>query len=236
MTPERRRNAIIGLWIAAVLVGAPASAQIVQSVSVGMGLFFPRGFDSRNSADTLVADLIADVPLEFDIGQFKSGQFFGEWNIQFGNHLEVGAGVGYYRSQVLSAYRNRVSVAQVLHLQIVPVTGIARFFPFGTPSTVQPYVGAGISALQWRYSESGRFVDTRDNSEFNGSFAATGSTIGRVFLGGLRVPVGSSMEALTVEWRYQFGVGKTGGLPAGFLGDKIDLSGGTVNFGFLGRF
>jgi len=60
MPPAHRRCTIAALSIVALLVAAPASAQIVQSVQIGGGMFFPRGFDSRNDADTLVADLTID--------------------------------------------------------------------------------------------------------------------------------------------------------------------------------
>ena len=241
MTSRRRWSGIVGLWLAAALVAAPASAQIVQSVHVGFGGFFPRGFDSRDPADTLVADLSAAEPLDFQISQFKAAQIFGEWCVQFGSHIEFGAGVGYYSDHVPSVYKNLVNsdgseIRQDLRLRIVPVTGVVRFLPFGTASTVQPYLGVGVGALRFRYSESGQFVDTTDNSVFTDRFIATGTSTGPVVLGGLRMPVGGDIYALTMEWRYQFGVGNTGGLPAGFLGDKIDLGGGNFNLGFLVRF
>jgi hypothetical protein len=42
--------------------------------------------------------------------------------------------------------------------------------------------------------------------------------------------------ALNVEGRYQWASGNTGGISAGFLGDKIDLSGGSLLFTFLIRY
>jgi hypothetical protein len=53
---------------------------------------------------------------------------------------------------------------------------------------------------------------------------------------GVRVPIGGDIYALSLEGRYQWGVGKTGGADAGFVADKIDLSGGFFNVGFLVRF
>ena len=43
--------------VSALLIASTASAQLVQSVNFGAGLFFPRGHDSRVSSDVLVANL-----------------------------------------------------------------------------------------------------------------------------------------------------------------------------------
>jgi hypothetical protein len=241
MTSMRHWIRTAGLGLAAMLTAVPASAQIVQSAHIGIGAFYPRGFDSRDANDTLVADLTTAEPLAFDIGQFTSVTFFGEWIVELGPHMSVGAGLAYYGDTVPSVYRNVVNsdgteIRQDLKLRITPITGIVRFMPFGGPKTFQPYVGVGIAIMPFRYSESGQFVDTSDNSIFTDRFTATGTAVGPVVVGGFRAPVGGDIYALTMEYRYQFGVGNTGGLPNGFLGDKIDLSGGNLNFGFLVRF
>jgi len=101
---------------------------------------------------------------------------------------------------------------------------------------VQPYVGVGISALSFRYSEVGDFVDPSDSAIFPGVFVATGVAPGAVVLAGVRVPIKGDIYAFTFESRYQFGSGKTGGVAAGFLNDKIDLSGNNITVGFLIRF
>src|SRR5215831_15525210 len=88
----------------------PASAQVVQSVQLTGGVFFPRGFDTRVSGDTLVANLIDANPLFFEISDFTGFTFNGEWNISFGHHVEAGAGIGYYKRTVHSVYRDLVNV------------------------------------------------------------------------------------------------------------------------------
>lgn len=240
MRPTNRWIPIAGAWLVATLMAVPASAQIVQSLHVGFGGFFPRGFDIRTPGDTLVADLSDAEPLAFQIGRFRSGQAFGEWNVQFGKHIELGGGVSYYSDHVPSVYANKINadgseIEQSLGLRMVPVTGVVRFLPWGTPRTAQPYVGVGVSAIRWRYAESGQFLNP-DDSIYTDRFIATGTSVGPVALIGLRAPVGGDIYALTMEWRYQFAKGNTGGLAAGFLGDKIDLGGGSLNFGFLVRF
>jgi hypothetical protein len=230
-----------GILLATLLIAAPAAAQVVHSVHFGGGVFLPRGFDTRVDGDTLVANLVNEEPLLYEISDFRGGQVFGEWNVTFGQRVEEGAGVGYYGRTVPSVYRSLVNedgfeIEQDLRLRIVPLTGIVRFLPFGEPHQVQPYVGAGVAILNWRYSEAGEFVDTSDFSIFGARFTETGSDVGGIVLGGVRIPIDGDIYGLTLEYRYQFGSGNTGGLDAGFLGDKIDLSGGMFNIGFLIRF
>jgi hypothetical protein len=260
---RRARAVTTGLVLLGVLsVAAPASAQIVQSISVNFGGFFPRGFDSRVDGDAIVADLTFIDPLAFPevencfLGEgfsnpsdcvkgFRSTYFSGEWQAAFGNRLELGIGVGYHGKTVFSVYRDllnelpggeRVEIPQDLRLRIVPATFLVRFLPFGQPGDVQPYAGVGVSALVWRYSEVGDFVDTDELTVFNDRFIATGTTVAPVVALGARFPLGGDIYALTTEYRYQWGSGNTGGEAAGFLGDKIDLSGGTFTFGFLIRY
>jgi hypothetical protein len=223
-------------------IAAPAAAQVVQSVHIGVGAFVPRGFDSRVAGDVLVEDLVGIDPLFFRIRDFSGGQVSGEWNVAFGHHLEVGAGVGFYQRSVPSFYRDLINqdtggdITQTLRLRVIPVTGVIRFLPFGRAGTLQPYVGVGVSALPFRYSEFGDFVDSSDGSIFRGRFTTTGTAVGPVVLFGLRVPIRGDIYAFTIESRQQWGSGDTGGAAKGFLNDKIDLSGNNVTFGFLVRF
>jgi hypothetical protein len=237
-------------WLvgAFTLVAQSASAQIVQSLNVNFGAFLPRGFDSRVAGDVLVADLTTGQPLTFDIGEFKGWTLSGEWNVAFNDRFEVSGGVGYYNQKVNSLYRDLVNghfteetfddteIEQRLHLRMMPITFVARFLPVGRASTVQPYIGAGVAVIPFRYAEVGDFVDTTDGTVFPARYITTGTAVGPVFLGGLRMPLGGDIYSLTFEGRYQWASGDTGGTTAEFLGDKIDLSGGTVNFGFLIRF
>lgn len=243
----RARASTLG-WVSAgvmaivVTSGAtPASAQVVQSVQIGAGVFFPRGFDTRVSGDTLVANLIDANPLFYEISDFTGFTFNGEWNVSFGHHVEAGAGIGYYKRTVHSVYRDLVNVdgteiRQDLRLRITPITGVVRFMPFGRQGEIQPYVGVGVGAFNWRYSEAGQFVDPSDFSVFTYPYTVTGTAVGPIVLGGVRIPIKGDIYGIATEYRYQFASGNTGGIPNGFLGPKIDLSGGTLNFSFLVRF
>jgi hypothetical protein len=240
----RIRARVGTLAIALLAWAAPASAQLVQSVSGGFGAFFPRGFDSRVRGDVLVEDLTTFDALLFDVNDFKAAHVFGEWNLQFLRHVEFGAGLGYYSETVHSIYRDllnelpsgvRIEIPQDLHLRMVPLSGVIRVLA-GREGGIQPYVGGGIAAISWRYSEIGDFVDSTEGTVFSDRYIASGTSPGGIFLMGVRWPIGGDIYGLTTEWRYQFASGNTGGTAAGFLNDKIDLSGGQLNFGFLLRF
>ena len=240
------------LSLAVIVTGfaSPASAQVVQSLGLGMGIFMPRGFDSRVTGDVLVANLTQpDVlpgvsgSLEFEIGDFRSFPLFGEWNVAINRNLEFSAGVSFSNRKVDSRYldlvnsaRNNADIEQDLRLRMIPITGVVRFLPFGDATGVQPYVGAGVAAINFRYSETGEFVDPTDFAIFQDRYVASGTAVGGLILGGVRFPMGGDVYAFTLEGRYQFASGNTGGAEAGFLGDKIDLSGGLINFGLLIRF
>jgi hypothetical protein len=265
-----------GLMTALVLTAAPASAQVIHSVSFGGGFFFPRGYDVRDENDAIFRNLTGDVfdtsfvpPLTtalafpekegcfdaFNIDSnpstcmkaFRGGNLFGEWNVAFGDRIEVGAGVGFYSKTVSSLYRDLqnetgADISQEIKLRMVPISATVRFMPFNRVGEFQPYVGFSLNAINWRYSEVGDFVDTIDYPEtgfiliFPDRFVASGTSLAPGLVYGARIPMGGDIYALTLEGRYHWGTGNTGGLDAGFLGDKIDLGGGTFNVGFLVRF
>jgi hypothetical protein len=219
------------------LIAAPASAQIVHSLHLGGGAFLPRGEDARAEGDVLIENLNF---LAFETKEFNSGQLFGEWLVAFGDHLELGAGIGFYSGGTTSVYRDYTQptgaeIEQNLKLRVVPITGVVRFLA-GRPGTFQPYFGVGAGALNYRYSETGEFIDFSDFSTFRERYIATGTAVGPLVLAGFRAPIGGDVWGFTMEWRYQGGVGDTGGIENGFLDDKIDLGGNHINFGFLVRY
>jgi opacity protein-like surface antigen len=89
---------------------------------------------------------------------------------------------------------------------------------------VEPYVGGGIGAFRWKYSETGDFVDFSDNSIFHDNFIANGTAFGPVILGGIRFPF-ADMWDVGGEVRWQKAEGDTKPAESGLLGSKIDLGG-----------
>ena len=244
--PISLRVACVALVV--VFSASSASAQVVQSFQIGFGGVFPRGLDARTDGDVLVRNYVGEFmaadpsvtdALAFEIGDFKAPQIFGEWNVAVGRHIEFGAGLGFYRRTVPTVYldvvdENDFDIGQSLRLRVVPLTALVRFFPVGGPADLQPYVGAGVSALNFRYSEFGDFVDPNTLDIFTDRFVGSGTAVGGLLLGGLRIPLGGDIYGMALEGRYQFGEGT---LPESeFVADKIDLSGGQFNVTFLVRF
>jgi hypothetical protein len=216
----------------ALVLPATASAQS-QTVNFSLGYFAVTGEDGRVDDDVLVADLTVNPELLFDIGDFSSAFVGGEWLVGIGEYLEAGGGIGYYRNTVPSIYRDltrpdETEIFQELKLRITPVTATVRFLPLGRGG-LEPYVGGGVGFLNWRYSETGEFVDPSDFSVFRDSFVESGTAVGPVILGGLRYAADPWVAGFELRWQDAAGDLPTTGENS-FLGSKIDLGGFTTQF------
>ena len=120
---------------------------------------------------------------------------------------------------------NGSEIEQELRLRMVPAALTFRVLPLGQDRGFQPYLGGGLGVISWRYSESGQFVDTRDNSIFNNSYVASGTKTGPLALGGIRF-AGDSV-ATGFEIRYQ---AAEADLAPPFAGTKLDLGGWSYLF------
>ena len=228
-----KRAAVILLLVSAMGATAqPAHAQ--QTLNFTLGYFSVRGEDARTSGDILTNDRRF---LTFDIGDFNGPTVGAEWLVPFGNYFEGGAGVSVTRKTVPSVYtcctaNNGDEIVQDLRLRTVPVSFTVRAIPTGQRSPIQPYIGGGIAVINWRYSESGDFIDFANNNQiFRDTFVGTGTTSGPVVLGGLRF-AGDHASA-GFEVRYQTAKAD---LPASEFASsanpnpRLDLGGWTYQF------
>jgi hypothetical protein len=235
---------VTGLLVLVGLVAgsSPARAQD-QGFSVSFGYFAPSGEDGRVEGDVLNANRCFDTdflcePLLFDVDDLGGFSIGGEYLIGIGKYLEAGVGLGYYQGSTSSIYEfvtrpDGSEIEQQLKLRVVPITGTLKFVPTGRDARFQPYIGAGIAAFLWDYSETGEFVDPVDSSIFRDSFQADGTEVGPVIFGGLRAPIGAS-TMLGGEIRYQ---SAEADLPEDeFLGDRLDLGGLTFQATLTWRF
>jgi outer membrane protein W len=226
-------GAIALMAAAAILSPTPAFAQITrvsstdhkQSVGFTLGGFFPKGEDGRVDGDVIVADL---DDLVFDIKDLSGPSVSGEWLFALGNYLEAGVGVGYHQGKTSSIYRDVVNangseIEQELKLRVVPITGSVRFLPAGHGS-VEPYVGIGVGVFNWRWSETGEFVDSSDGSIFRNNYVAKGTSVGPVILAGVRFPFADVWD-VGGELQWQKATGDIDQAETGLLSDKIDLGG-----------
>jgi len=226
----RCTRSALGLLVLGCVLGMAPPAQAEQTFSFNIGYFALKAEDARADGDVLVENLNF---LSFNLKDFNNLALGGDWHVNLGPYLEAGAGVGYYRRTVPSIYarfvnRDGSEIEQDMKLRIIPVTATVRVLPLGHTARVQPYVGGGIGLYSWRYSETGEFVDFRDNSIFRDRFVANGNDVGPVFLAGVRAPVGLHWM-VGGELRHQRAEGHVG-VETGFAEDRIDLGGYTAHF------
>ncbi len=220
----KRLGSCAGLACLALIASAvPAAAQ--QTFNLSLGYFTPRGEDARVEGDVLNANRNF---LAFDIRDFNGATVGAEWLIPIGDYIEGGIGVGFSRRTVASVYNDFVDVdgteiEQDLRLRLVPIAFTFRLLPLGRSSKVQPYIGAGLGIINWRYSESGEFIDFGAGREvFRDQYVADGSKTGPVVLGGIRY--GGEAVSVGGEVRYHSADAE---LDDRFAGPAIDLGGWT---------
>lgn len=225
---------ILAVVIGLVLVLGATQAQAQPSFDVNLGGFVVRAEDGRVTGDVLA---INRQYLIFELSDFAA--FYGEaaLSVELGRYFEGSIGVGAFQRTVPTIYADYVhddgrEIEQDLKLRNFPVTATLRIFPFGQRQRVQTYVGVGVAMNFWRYSETGEFIDFRDDSIFREAYVATGSNAGPIGSFGVRARVTHQVD-IGGEFRYHWA---EGALDENFLGDKIDLGGysllGTFKFRF----
>lgn len=223
---RRLSLAIIAVVLLAGLL-LPSATYAQSSVNFYLGAFVPKGEDARDRQDVLWNDL--DF-LSFNVKDFTAATAGMEYVVGLGDSFDGALGVGISSRSVPSVYANYVNangseIEQSLTLRMVPFTATVRWLPLGRSAGIEPYIGAGMAIINYRYSESGQFVDFTDGSVFRDTYTGRGTATGPTVLGGVQVPIGSVSFGGEVRWQRALG-----SLPADqdFAGDKIDLGG--VNY------
>jgi opacity protein-like surface antigen len=210
-------------------------------LSLNIGYFSLRGEQHRVAGDTIVENLFADYPfaLGYRVPDFNGAVFGAEWLFPIGDVLEGGIGVGFYQKTVPSYYvdlqdeNTGRDITQDIKLRTMPVTATIRFVPTGRRAHVQPYIGAGVGIIPWRYSETGDFVDP-SYSTFSWEYKDSGTAVGPVVFGGVRVAASRNF-AIGGEIRYQQADSPLD-RNIGFQGTRIDLGGLTYSANFIVKF
>jgi hypothetical protein len=209
----------------AALFASESSALAQQTLNFTLGYFVPKGEDARVSGDVLQANRTF---LAFDIKDFNSATVGAEWLVPLGDFIEAGAGVSFSRRTVPSVYQDFTNpdnseIQQDLRLRRIPVDFTVRVLPLGKTNPVQPYFGAGLSVVNWRYSETGDFIDfASGRTVFRDSFVGDGNDTGAVALGGIRFTSDNFSAGGEVRFHKA-----QGDLSSDFAGNKIDLGGWT---------
>jgi hypothetical protein len=211
---------------AVVMLSGAASAWAQQhSVNFSLGYFAARGEDGRVEGDALVENRRLYV---FDFDDFNTASVNFEYLVTFGEYIEAAGGIGFTSRGVDTIYDGYVrpdgsEIEQTLKLRVVPISATVRLLPLGRSGVFQPYVGGGLGIYNWRYSETGDFVDfsLAHRPIFRDAYSASGTSVGPVAVFGARVPIGNA--TIGGEVRYQRAEGDLD--TRDFLGPKIDLGG-----------
>lgn len=235
------RRLSLSLSVIALVMGVfaspPVSAQ--QTVNFYLGGFVPRSLSSRSADDVLVRDYYQSSGgfLVFNIADFKGATAGGEYLAGLGDWFDAGLSIGIYSRSAPAfdadfSHPDGSDVESTLALRVIPMTATFRYLPLGHHDAIEPYIGAGVGILRWRYTESGDFVNASNNI-IRGTFTASDTAVGPVIVGGVRVPIGSAR--IGGEIRYQKATGK---LPPAqeFAGATVDLGGFSYLFTFGMRF
>jgi len=237
-----KRTSTLALFAALWMIPAAASAQIhqvssstsvdrKQTINFSVGYFALRGLESRPNEDVLFQDLQSGQPLLFNISDLNSVPVGGEYLLAVTRQVEFGVGLSYSQHTAHTVYANlthsdNTEIAQDLKLRQVPVSFTGRFLILPRGSAVEPYIGAGVVAIRYNYSEIGEFVDN-DLSIFPARYVTTGTVAGPTVLAGLRGGAGTLVVGGEVRWQRAIA-----NVPVqeAFLGTKLDLGGWTGNF------
>jgi len=224
----RRLPVAVSCVVAGFVLGAvwspPAAAQD-QTIDFFVGGFVPRGLDSRGIDDVLFQDAQF---LDFRMKDFRGPTAGAEYLVGLGDFFDAGASVAVYSASALAVdafytFPSGADVQSELRLRVIPITATFRYLPLGHHDAIEPYVGAGVGIMNWRYTETGDFV-ALDRTIINGTFEHSETTVGPVILGGVRVPVGRMR--LGGEIRYQGGKGDLPTDPVtGFSAPTVNLGG-----------
>ncbi len=219
---SRRVGVALTVFTLSAMAAVPAQADVLFGLTGGYVAV--KSESSRDTEDVLYQNRGF---LAFDIDEFNGGTIGGEFLVGAGRFVEVGVGAAYYEQSVSSVYLDYVNVngreiQQEMKLRVIPMSATARIFPFGRDQGVQPYVGGGVAVLNWKYTESGEFVDFNNRNEvFRDTFTDDGNETTAVFVGGVRFAL-SDAVLLGAEFRYQGGTAELD--PAkGFAGSELDL-------------
>jgi outer membrane protein W len=218
-------------------VGSSSSSDARSTVNFTIGYFALKGLESRDDDDVLVGDLLSAEPLLFEVKDLNSPVFTGEYLFAPRRQFEVGVGLGYAQKSFTSVYAdithsNGDEIAQEIKLRQVPVTFTGRVLLMPRGSAVEPYVGAGVVAIRYQYSEVGEFVDDT-GLIFPASYVMKGTAAGPTVLAGIRAPIENWTVGGELRWQ---SVKAKGFAQQEFLGDTLDLGGWHANFTFGVRF
>ena len=157
------------VWSFWAVVGTPAALSPAVGQSSSSAASCPRSRDRRpRDSNDVLLQRICDF-LDFDFSDFeRSDRRRRIAGRRSGDNFDAGLGVGFYQRTVPAVDDDFVNadgteIEQDLKLRIVPFTATVRLLPLGHHDGIEPYIGAGVGVFNYRYSETGQFVDDRQH-------------------------------------------------------------------------
>jgi hypothetical protein len=217
----------VGLLVLVLVACAAPPLQAGSSIGLRLGASVPRA-DSNLFHDD--AELYGTEGSDWV--SFAGG---GEFAFDLGSRFELGLHVDGSHNSVHTSYRDFTfdsgrEITQTLELDTVPMGATLRVMLADRHrSRVVPYVGGGLDALYYQYSEYGDFVDfeSPDLDVYEDWFESDGVALGLHVNAGTIVKVGDDL-GLTGDVRYTWAGDD---MDNHFRGNRIDLSGFTFTVG-----
>lgn len=242
------------LWILffAVVFSNPAAYAQVRSSSD----FNPRkpkvfagghiGFNMPKAGSDIYDMVTSELTLEKS--DFRALAFGGDFGVPVSSHFAIVAGFEYSKSTTISESRDFVEsngdpIEQTTEFSQFPVTITLRYYPGKTgesvgsyawiPTRFNPYIGGGGGALNYEFSQSGRFVDKSTMNIFSTTLSSNGWTPTAHIAGGIDINL-TPRIFVNGEARYSLA---RADLSKDFTGfEPIDLSGFRILGGVYFRF
>jgi hypothetical protein len=219
--------------LALVLLGvaAPAAAQD-QAFRLRLGLFTPDGD----------GEFFAQAERDFtgSAGDFEDAVGGIDYQHRLGRgRVSLLVSADLFEGQTDRSYRDFVDdrgdeIVHTATLEVIPLTAGVKVDLAPERAPVIPYVGVGGGLYNYRYEESGDFIDFNDFEVFSETFVAEGGVLGYYALAGIEVPIG--------PWFAFFAEGRWDRAEEDDLGDDfeglgtLDLSGRRIMGGFAWAF
>jgi outer membrane protein W len=244
-------------WRAAVLAGIMtyAGAAPVFAQDSGDGFLFrqPSGSWSLRGGFAMPSansDLFSFTTSNLTVnrGDFDAFDLGADLAFALSPRLDLVFDISYSGMSKGSEFRNFVDnnqqpIQQTTSFQRTPITVNARYYltPRGrqighfawVPNRVVPYVGAGVGAMYYDFTQKGDFIDDSTRAVFNDSFHSGGWAAMAQAIAGIEWSIGPHW-ALKTEARYLTASAAPSSDFSGF--HRIDLSGVTSSVGFFVRF
>jgi len=186
--------------------------------------------------------------LTLEKSDFRAAAFGGDLGFSVSSNFAVVFSFEYSRSELRSESRDYVEsngdpIEQTTWFSLLPITAALRYYPGKTgefigsyawiPTRLNPYIGGGGGAVNYEFSQFGRFVDNSTMNIFRTALNSDGWAPTAYIAGGIDINL-TTRIFVNGEARYSWANADLSNAFNGF--DPIDLSGFRILGGIYFRF